>query len=160
MNDSTNFWRDWRLHIIVLVVVIVAELIGTREIDVGIGEILFLPMLYAIVIGLGLYFTPLIKKAQSKKSESLVFLSVTLLIAKFGVIAGPAIPEIIHAGPALIFQELGNIGTIFLSLPIAFALGLKRETIGMTHSIAREPNVALISERYGISSPEGRGVMA
>ena len=38
-------------------------------------------------------------------------------------------------------------------------LGLKRETIGAAHSIAREPNVALIGERYGLDSAEGRGVM-
>ena len=30
----------------------------------------------------------------------------------------------------------------------------------MTHSIGREPNVALITDKYGFSSPEGRGVMA
>ncbi len=31
--------------------------------------------------------------------------------------------------------------------------------IGSAHSIAREPNVALIGERYGLDSAEGRGVM-
>src|SRR5699024_3244046 len=93
-------------------------------------------------------------------AESLVFISVTLLIAKFGVQAGPALPELIEAGPALIFQELGNLGTIFLALPVAIFLGLKRESIGMTHSVGREQNLALITDRYGLSSPEGRGVMA
>lgn len=29
----------------------------------------------------------------------------------------------------------------------------------MTHSVGREPNVALISERYGSDGPEFRGVM-
>src|SRR5699024_2150927 len=70
------------------------------------------------------------------------------------------IVEVFSAGPALILQEFGNLGTIFLGLPIALFLGLRRESIGMAHSIAREPNVALISEKYGIASPEGRGVMA
>ena len=39
-------------------------------------------------------------------------------------------------------------------------LGLKRESIGMTHSIGREPNVALIMDKFGLNSPEGRGVMS
>ncbi|MFR2691585.1 MAG: DUF3100 domain-containing protein [Enterocloster bolteae] len=29
-------------------------------------------------------------------------------------------------GPALILQEFGNLGTIFISLPIALLLGLKK----------------------------------
>ena len=85
-------------------------------------------------------------------------LGVTLLIAEIGVIIGPTLPQIIAAGPALLLQELGNIGTIFIALPLAVALGLKRESIGMTHSVAREPNVGLIMDKYGFNSPEGRGV--
>src|SRR5699024_5893472 len=77
-----------------------------------------------------------------------------------GVQAGPALPELIKAGPALIFQEFGNLATILVALPVAIMLGLRRETIGMTHSIGREANLALISEKYGISSPEGRGVVS
>lgn len=42
---------------------------------------------------------------------------------------------------------------------MAVLLGLKRETIGAAHSIAREPNVALIGERFGLDGSEGRGVM-
>lgn len=52
-----------------------------------------------------------------------------------------------------------NLGTVFIGVPVAIYLGLKRETIGAAHSIAREPNVALIGERYGLDSAEGRGVM-
>lgn len=29
----------------------------------------------------------------------------------------------------------------------------------MTHSICREPNVGYIAQKYGLNSPEGRGVM-
>lgn len=159
-NTSTHLWKDWRLHLVVVGIVIITELIGTHEIPVGAGAILLLPMLYAVIIGLATFFTPLINKKQSKKAETLVFMSVTLLIAKFGVQAGPALPELIQAGPALILQEFGNLGTILVALPVAMMLGLKRETIGMTHSIGREANLALISEKYGISSPEGRGVVS
>src|SRR5699024_1425362 len=116
-------------HAIVLAIVFVTELIGTHEFSIGIGSVLLLPMLYAVIVGFALYFTPLIKKKQSKSAETLVFLSVSLLVAKFGVVAGEGLPEIIQAGPALVLQELGNLGTIFLGLPIAMILGLKRESI-------------------------------
>lgn len=159
-TETQKLWKDWRVHATVLAIVLLSETIGTHQIPLGPGVILLLPMLYAVIIGIALFFTPLVKEKQSKSAESLVFISVTLLIAKFGVQAGPALPLLIEAGPALLLQEIGNLGTIFLALPIAVLLGLKRESIGMTHSIGREPNVALITDKYGFSSPEGRGVMA
>lgn len=64
------------------------------------------------------------------------------------------------AGPALIFQEIGNLGTIFLALPFALLLGLKREAIGATHSINRESNLALITDMFGPDSPETRGSLS
>ncbi|MBO8157774.1 MAG: DUF3100 domain-containing protein [Bacillaceae bacterium] len=161
MSESQKqIWKDWRLHVIVLLIVLLTERIGTHKFALGPGVILLLPMLYAMIIGLILYFTPIIKEKQSKNAEPLIVLGVTLLIAKIGVIIGPSLPQIIEAGPALLLQELGNLGTIFFALPIAVLLGLKRETIGMTHSVAREPNVGLIMDKYGFNSPEGRGVMA
>ena len=90
-----NLWKDWRLHVIILGIVIVAELIGTHQFSIGGGVILFLPMLYAIIIGLGLYFTPAVKEKQSKNAETLVFLSVSLLMAKFGVTIGPSISTLL-----------------------------------------------------------------
>src|SRR5699024_10007782 len=117
-------------------------------------------MLYALIIGVILYFTPLVKERQSKNAEPIIVLGVALLLAKIGVTIGPALPEIIAAGPALLLQELGNLGSMLIALPVAVWLGLKRETIGMTHSVAREPNVGLIMDKFGINSPEGRGVMA
>lgn len=154
------FWKDWRLHVTVLAIVIITEFIGMRKLSIGAGVILFLPMLYALIIGLGLFFTPVIKERQSKTAESIVFLAVSLLMAKFGLTIGPSINTIIEVGPALLLQEIGHLGTILIALPVAIFLGLKRESVGMTHSIGREPNVALIMDKYGLSSPEGRGVMA
>ncbi|WP_273127760.1 DUF3100 domain-containing protein [Bacillus weihaiensis] len=155
-----EMWKDWRLHAVVFLIVLVTEWIGIHQFSLGPGVILLLPMLYAILIGLGLYFTPIIKEKQAKNAEPLIVLGVTLLIAKIGVIIGPSLPKIIEAGPALLLQEFGNLGTIFIALPIAVALGMKRESIGMTHSVAREPNVGLIVDKFGFNSAEGRGVMA
>ena len=58
---------------------------------------------------------------------------------------------VLSAGPALL-QEIGNLGTIFLALPFALLLGLKREAIGATHSINRESNLALITDIFGPDS--------
>lgn len=159
-KDMKSVIKDWRLHAIVFILVCVTEAIGQFTISVGPGVILLLPMLYAFFLGLGLYFTPLISEKNSKNAEPLIILGVTLLIAKIGVTIGPQIEAIIKAGPALLLQELGNLGTIFLALPLAVLLGFKRESIGMTHSVAREPNVGLIVNKFGFDSPEGRGVMA
>ena len=40
-------------------------------------------------------------------------------------------------------------GTIIIGSPIALLIGMKREAIGATFSIDREPNLAIISEKYG-----------
>lgn len=160
MNRRQHYWKDWRLHVLVLAIVVICELIGPFDIPLGVTSILLLPVVYGVVLGLLAYFTPLVGKKQAKNSEPMVFISVAILIAKFGTEAEPALPKIIAAGPALVLQELGNLGTIFLSLPLAIMLGLRREAIGMTHSIGREANMALITEKFGIESPEWRGVMS
>lgn len=71
-------------------------------------SILLLPVVYGVVLGLSAYFTPMVKQKQAKNSEPMVFISVAILIAKFGTEAGPALPKIIAAGPALILQEFGS----------------------------------------------------
>ena len=65
---------------------------------------------------------------------------------------------IFNVGPALILQLLGDSCTI-IALPIALLLGFRREAIGMTSSICRDPNVAIIIDKYGVTSPESRGVL-
>lgn len=158
-SKSMELLKDWRLHLVVLVIVIITEAIGIIEVPVGVGVIMLLPMLFAIVFGLAFYFTPLVKERQSKHAEPIITISVTLLIAKIGVTIGPGLTDVIAAGPALILQEVGNLGTIFFALPIAvLLLGMKRESIGMTHSVGREPNLGLIYDKYGFDSPEGKGV--
>ena len=51
---------------------------------------------------------------------------------------------------ALLLQEFGNLEAIFLSLPIALLLGLKREAVGACHSINRETNLALMQDVFGL----------
>ena len=145
--------KNIKLHAIILALIIVSELIGTHTLKFGIGRIVLLPMLYALL--LGILTTPKFLNLSGKKemldASSLVGVTLMLLMARYGTLVGPTLPKIL--------QEFGNLGTVLLGVPVAVYLGLKRETIGAAHSIAREPNVALIGEKFGLDSSEGRGVM-
>lgn len=150
-----------KIHCVVLLITVLAELVGVRKVQIGPGVMLFLPMLYALVAAALLTLRPirLFSREDSASASPLITLSIFFLIAKIAVVIGPNVKTIVQAGPALILQELGNLGTIFLALPIGIVLGLRRELIGATHSIAREPNLGLVSERYGLDGPEGIGVL-
>lgn len=132
--------RNIKLHILVLILVVIAELIGTKSIPVGVGNIVLLPMLYAMI--LGVLMTPkFLKLAKNKEMDdagSLIGLTLMLLMARYGTNIGPTLPQILAASPALILQEFGNLGTVFFGIPIGVLIGLRREVIGGAHSIARE----------------------
>ena len=69
------------------------------------------------------------------------------LTAKMGSNIGPNLATIVKAGPALLLQELGNLGTIFLALPVAvlvFKMG--RTAVGCSFSISREGSLAIIGD--------------
>ena len=120
--------KNIKVHAIVLALIIIAEMIGNVSFKIGVGTIVLLPMLYALIMGI--FMAPKFLKVVNQKD----MLDASSLI---GI----------------------TLGTVFIGVPVAIYLGLKRETIGAAHSIAREPNVALIGERYGLDSAEGRGVM-
>ena len=158
-----NPWRDYRLHVTVLILVVVAELIGTQKIPItGDVAITIMPLIYTIVLGLIFYLDKRItwiKRKQARIAEGAMMLFIGVLIAKLAVSSGQSIHLIFEMGPALILQEIGHLATI-LVLPIALLLGFKEEAIGMTNSIGREPNVAVVVDKYGFNSPESRGVFA
>ena len=43
--------KNWKVHIIVLVLVCIAEWVGVKHFDIGIGSIALFPMLYVLVVG-------------------------------------------------------------------------------------------------------------
>lgn len=153
--------KNVKVHLLVLALVVGAEFIGILKFDVGPGKLVLLPMLYAVFLGtfLGPKFLKVVNDKDMGNASALVSLTLMLLMARYGTLVGPKFFEILKAGPALILQEFGNIGTLLIGIPIAMFLGLKREAVGAAHSIAREPNVALIGDIYGLDSAEGRGVM-
>lgn len=171
-NDSvlsptmTKHLLDWKLHLLVIAVSLLAEWIGIIKIPIGIGILVLLPLLYAFIFAILLNpnvipsMKAVITKKRAKFASYAILLSIMPFIAKFGVGVGPNIEQIIAAGPALLLQELGNVATVLIALPVAvLVFGMGREAIGATHSVAREPNVALIADKYGLQSPEGIGVM-
>lgn len=100
------------------------------------------------------------RKKEVKAASKLVIVCICPFIAKLGINAGANIETVISAGLALLSQEFGNLGTIFLSLPLALLFGLKREVIGACHSINRETNLALMQDMSGPDSPEARGSLS
>ncbi|HLS21434.1 MAG TPA: DUF3100 domain-containing protein, partial [Paenalcaligenes sp.] len=157
---------NWRLHLLVIIASVISEWIGIINIPLGPGALLLLPLFYAFIIAV--LINPYLFKGTkrwvpievSMAASPLILVSILPFIARFGTTIGPAIEDIINAGPALLLQELGNLGTMIIALPVAvLLLKMGRETIGATFSIAREPNIAIISDKYGLKGPEGIGVM-
>lgn len=159
-----------KLFILLILVSAVAETIGMIAIPLGsLGKVVILPMIFAMIFAV--LFTPdalgrvvpalknFCSEKEVKVSEEVVMLILLLLGVKLGTSAGPNVVKLIESGPALVLQEFGNLGTMVIGLPFALLLGMKREAVGATVSICREPTLGLISENYGINSPEGLGVM-
>ncbi|MDR0879670.1 MAG: DUF3100 domain-containing protein [Clostridioides sp.] len=154
--------------VFVLIVVTIAEMIGIQSIAVGSTRISLLPLVFAVLITM-LLGIPTIRKGILKDiyceenvkfaSSSLLFIMLPLM-ARYGADVAPKIGEILRVGWVFLFQELGNVGTVVLGLPVALLLGLRREAIGCTLGLGREGELAYISEKYTLDSAEGRGVLS
>ncbi|WP_407421343.1 DUF3100 domain-containing protein [Methanobrevibacter sp.] len=156
-------WVEYNLHFIVFVLVIISMLIGVIEIQItDTIQIVLLPLLYALVMSLALFLLKPFKfigSKQSKVAEGVMVIFIGVLIAKLAISSGQSIDDIFNVGPALILQQFGDLGTL-IALPVALLLGFRREVIGMTSSICREPNLGVIIDKFGFKSPEARGVLA
>lgn len=169
INKTNDFNSFLKLFISVLLIVAATEIFGTKTFKLGPGQVVLLPMLFAVIIGM--LITPdllgskikalkkVISMQEVEKAGTYVMIALLPLGVKYGTLVGPNIVEVVKAGPAFLLQELGNLGTIFIALPLALLLGMKREAVGATASISREPTLGVIGEKYGISSPEGTGVL-
>ena len=72
-------------------------------------------------------------------ASKMLSMGVVFAMAKLGISGGASIEQIISASPILILQNIGNIGTVLIALPVALLLGMKREAVGMTYAMSREP---------------------
>ena len=153
--------KNWKLHVLALVLVVIAELIGSKSFDVGPAKLVLIPLLYSFALGAlcGIPALKLLTHDDMLETSSLVSVTFFFLMARYVTLVGPSFWKVVQAAPALILQEFGNLGTVFFGIPIAVLLGLKREAVGAAFSNAREPNVAIVGEKYGMDTPEGIGVM-
>lgn len=151
------------------VIVVVTELIGEYTVNIGPVALVLFPMLYAVIIGI--IITPdllgkkikalreVISEKEINMAGDIVGIALVLLGIKYGSTVGPNLAKIIQAGPAFLAQEFGHILAPVVSLPLALLFGFKREAVGACTSISRETALGVISEKYGINSPEGSGVL-
>lgn len=151
--------KDFKVHSIAFALIILCEIMGARKI----GIIMVYPMLYAMIIG-GVISFPKFKILNAKNmkhANAAMSIASIILIAKLGMSVGPNLSHLYVAKGAFLAQEVGHfLGTIVLGMPIAMMMGLKRETVGATFSAGRETSIIIVDSKYGLDSPEGRGVMA
>ncbi|QZA82293.1 DUF3100 domain-containing protein [Deefgea piscis] len=157
--------------IVAAIVIFIAQfIIGKQEIDVGIAKLPILPMLFAVMIGMGLSVNWTKQKVKAwgqiftEKEENFCSKMVGICLLVLGTqYAGMIIPNldiIVTAGIPLVMQELGNLLPIFIAIPLAVKFGFGRKAIGACSSISREPSIAVIQGRFGTGSPEYVGVLA
>ena len=117
MEKAKTILKFWPLHLIVLAITLIFEYINTITIPTPLGNILFLPMLFAMVAGLIIYLIKPIKWVKdeaSNVSDTFVVVGISVFLAKVSITSGIELPKIFAAGPALILQEFdaSNTGLI------------------------------------------------
>jgi len=168
LDDNRAVSATTKLYIWAAIVLVLAELIGSISIPVGPGKVVLLPMVWALLLGaaVGIASKRLpgaigLDNRTQLRAASILQPALLIFIAKLGLVVGGSLPVVFASGWALVFQEFGHfVGTVIIGLPVALMLGIKREAIGATFSVGREPSLAIIGERYGMDSAEGRGVLA
>lgn len=153
---------EYKLYVLAFIFILIADSIGRISIPMKIGTFILFPIFYSLILGMlsGPECFKIINSTQVKAASKLVIVCICPFIVKLGVNAGANIQTVLSAAPALLLQEIGNLGTIFFAMPVAILLGLKREAIGATHSINRESNLALATDIFGSDSPETRGSLS
>jgi len=156
-----------KVYVVALVLVILAEWIGfVRWTPIQKITILLVPFVHTI--WMAVVFAPqaagrwvkVYTVSDSAWAAGIILTATYPLMVRYGTLVGPNVPKLLQAGAALVLQEVGNNwGAIVMAMPIAILLGLRREVIGACYSVAREPNLSLIADIYGLDSPEGRGVV-
>jgi len=160
-----EFLGDWKIHVLCIILVLIAEFIGTKPFkfpitpDFSLAFSLF-PMLYVLVIGMILGIFKLIGMDTMTKASPYIGISVMWLTIKNVANVGPNLGIIVSAGPALLLQKLGHIAPVFIAMPLAvFVFSMGRQAVGSAFSTSREGSIAIIGAVYGLDSPEGQGVM-
>ncbi len=153
---------EWKVYLLAFLFILIADNIGQIEIPFGKGKFILFPIFYAIILGVisGSQVTKIVNNKHVKAASKLVVVGIAPFIVKLGITAGANIETIWNAGPAVLLHGFGNLFGIFLALPVALLLGMKRESVGACFSINREYHMALINNIYGPDSAEARGSLS
>ena len=146
-----------------LIIAALSEWLGPLPVDLGVGKVVLLPMIWALLIGLTLGLLAKrvpnaikLSLADQHLAAAILSSALFLFIAKLGLLVGGSLPKLAEAGWALALQEVGNlIGCILLGMPVALLLGIKREAVGATFSIGREPGWPLSVNVSAWTHPKG-----
>lgn len=153
---------EWKIFALGYVFILIADSIGQIRIPVGKGMFILFPIFYAIILGVlcGPQVLKLVGTKQVKAASKLVVVGICPFIAKLGITAGANIDIVLNAGPVVLLHGFGNLLGIFLALPVAILLGMKREAVGACQSMNREFHMALVNNIYGPDSAEARGSLS
>lgn len=159
---TSDLKKNWKVFLIAVGLMLIADSIGPFSITLPFGKVSMFPLIFAIILGclFGPDIFKVVTEEQCKFAGSMVMVVMAPYMVKMGVGAGHNLSKLIELGPALILQEFGNLGTIFLTLPVALLLGLKKEAIGACYSINRDVNLGLTTDVFGAEASETRGTFA
>lgn len=165
LKEGFSFKGDWQVHVIVFLVAMLVELVGSKTLTIGDPSGFALPLsiptvLFAFVTGIMIAKKSQVTQKAHSAINSFVALGVCFLIGRLASSMGPNWDKIVAAGPALLLQEVGNLLTVCISVPLGVLLfKMGRTVIGAGFSIARESSIAIIGSKYGLDTEEGIGVM-
>ena len=152
-----NLLKNWKIHFMALILAVIAEWIGVEK-DIGRcpGVLLFLPMLYAMILGAFISWPKIkvLKESETKHATEVLGLLTLLLVTKLGIVIGAIAGENCRCRVCLVrtgigaFSRHGN--SRFCQSPSLWAWAANPS--GATFSIDREPNIAIIAEKYGLNS--------
>ncbi|MDR4532618.1 DUF3100 domain-containing protein [Glutamicibacter sp. PS] len=160
---TPNAWQWGSMVLLSAGICVVAILLGTHKIPLGNAAIVLMPVLWAVLLGavIGVQKVRPMTGHSRAVSSVLLDVSIVMFLAALGVSVGPALSQLTDLGPAVLLQEVGHIfGTVIIALPVAVALGMGRMAIGATWAIDRESYLAYALQRFGVKSPEYRGVFS
>src|SRR5690606_35936560 len=132
-QGRSGFGSIAQIFILALIISSLSEWLGPLPIELGVGKVVLLPMIWALLIGLVLGLARKKMPAALELSlesqhlaAAILSTALFLFIAKLGLLVGGSLPKLAEAGWALALQEVGNlVGCILLGMPVALMLGIK-----------------------------------
>ena len=98
--------KDWKVHLMCLILVLIADGIGKQPVGSGIMKITLLPMLYALVLGMVFAGLKIIKRDMMETASPYIGISVMFLTCRMAADIGPNLASVVRSRPA--FDPAGD----------------------------------------------------